>query len=560
MIAPLWHKILAVIVSLLKRVYHHRNLLQQLDIAKDYMDVKRHCRFLKEQPESSGGNGRKILVVSLTQFLYQVKLEAILAKALQISGCDVEILTWRHCFWPEKYFRLHGFEKFTYFDDYIDRFLAGDVSADCEGFLSQDLSLQNIKSWRFKGCRVGQQVLGTMGRAKYGMPDLTDAKMRRQFGKKLWQNIKAIYAAHALFSERNFDILLFNEANGMYYGGVFDVAFRKRKSIIQFVQPLRDDSLIFKRYDEESFGLHPNSLSQSTFERIKSFAWTPKHEERLWEEFESRYGGKWFLSSRNFSDARQKDKNEIIRQLGLDPAKKTAVLFSHVLWDANLFYGEDIFEDYEEWFVETIKAACRNPLVNWVIKLHPSNVWKRNREGVTGELRESVLIREKIGDLPKHIFLVYPETNISALSFFKLADYGITSRGTVGMELPCFGVPVLTAGTGRYSGLGFTVDSSSKEEYLEKIGHIAEIPPLTGEQVLLAKKYAFAVFNLRPWVMQSVRPQFRYKKRGAHPLDHNCRCTALSWESLKASGDLKKFSSWALNSGSPDYLENWNTA
>ena len=36
------------------------------------------------------------------------------------------------------------------------------------------------------------------------------------------------------------------------------------------------------------------------------------------------------------------------------------------------------------------------------------------------------------------------------IHLFKVIDYGITVRGTIGIELPCFGIPVITAGTGRY--------------------------------------------------------------------------------------------------------------
>ena len=51
-----------------------------------------------------------------------------------------------------------------------------------------------------------------------------------------------------------------------------------------------------------------------------------------------------------------------------------------------------------------------------------------------------------------------PYSEISTRSIFGVTDYGITIRGSVGFELPCFGVPVLTAGTGFYSGRGFTID------------------------------------------------------------------------------------------------------
>ena len=75
------------------------------------------------------------------------------------------------------------------------------------------------------------------------------------------------------------------------------------------------------------------------------------------------------------------------------------MLFSHVLWDAKLFYGEDLFDNYGHWFAETVAAAAANPRMNWIIKLHPANLWKRKLSGVTFEYGELALIRERVGEL-----------------------------------------------------------------------------------------------------------------------------------------------------------------
>ena len=531
---------------------NHKNILHQYEITKDYITLKKYFNFLKENNNKK--INKKVLIVSLTHFLYQVKLEAMLAKALQLAGCDIEVLTWKHCFWPKEYFRIFGINKFVYFEDYLNKLRNKDYKREKTVFLKQEINFQAVKKWRYKDCRIGQQVLSTIIRKMHGTPDILQPKIYEIFSHQLHKELKAIDASEIMLNEVKPDILIFNEANGSIYGGIFDLAFNAGLDTIQFVQPFRDDALIFKRFDNESKGLHPNSVSKSTFEKIKGFDWTDKHEEELWQEFSWRYNGKWFLSSRNQIRARNKSKEEIIKQLGLDKNKKTAIIFSHILWDANLFYGEDLFEDYEDWFIETIKAACNNTYVNWIVKLHPANIWKRNRDSVKGDLREIILIKESIGNLPPHIYLLYPETDINTFSLFNFVDYGITVRGTTGMELPCFGKPVFTAGTGRYSGLGFTIDSDSKEDYLDKLSRIHDFSPLTKEQNLTAKKHAYVLFNLRPWIMESFETEFKYKNKGAHPFDHNLHPKIKSLEELYSANDLRKFTNWVLNSKESDYL------
>ena len=212
-----------------------------------------------------------------------------------------------------------------------------------------------------------------------------------------------------------------------------------------------------------------------------------------------------------------------------------------------MFYGEDLFGDQEEWFVETIRAACANDRVNWIVKLHPANVWKRRRDGVEGEeLGDLVAIREAVGELPAHVKLLLPESPIATRSLFDLVDWGITIRGSIGVELPCFGVPVLTAGTGFYSGRGFTVDSATAEEYLGRLAHIEEIPPLTPEQVELARRHAYALFRLRPTPFTSFRSTMAPVGSAGGPLDQNLEVTVRSREELLHAEDLRRLGDWAV--------------
>ena len=66
-----------------------------------------------------------------------------------------------------------------------------------------------------------------------------------------------------------------------------------------------------------------------------------------------------------------------------------------------MFYGSDLFDDQEEWFVETVRAACENDRVNWIIKLHPANVWKLQARPLRRtSSTSSSAIREHVGSAP----------------------------------------------------------------------------------------------------------------------------------------------------------------
>jgi hypothetical protein len=220
-----------------------------------------------------------------------------------------------------------------------------------------------------------------------------------------------------------------------------------------------------------------------------------------------------------------------------------------------MFYGRDLFADQEEWFVETVRAACRNERVNWVVKLHPANVWKRRRDNASGELDEHAAIRDAVGRLPPHVHLLAPDTDISTWSLFDVTGWGVTIRGSVGFELPCFGRPALTAGTGFYAGRGFTVDSETAEEYLGRLAAIQEIPPPGEEQVLLARRHAYALFRLRQTRFTSFRSVYVPVERVSRPSEATIELGVRSAEELAGSDDLRRLGEWAVGSRDLDYLD-----
>ena len=95
----------------------------------------------------------------------------------------------------------------------------------------------------------------------------------------------------------------------------------------------------------------------------------------------------------------------------------------------HFFYGEDLFDDYTQWLVETIRAASANPRLQWVVKLHPSHVVKAKQANNSDKPAELKVIEQVFGTLPAHLKLVYPDTDISTYSLFEIADYAVTVRG-----------------------------------------------------------------------------------------------------------------------------------
>lgn len=502
--------------------------------------------------------GRRVLVIALSGSIYQLKIQLMLAAALRIGGWQpVAMLGPRRSTLPERYCRAFGVSEIVHYD----RIPLSERDTDeclrvASRLMSGPLSFQAVKDWTFRDAWIGPQVLSSVSRANMmGAPDPSDPAIQSQLAALLPPTLESVIRAERMLAEIEPALGIAVEANYAINGAMVDVAVHRGASVIQVTQPWRDDALMCKRLTPATRRTHPSSASMESLEILSQRPWSDEEDRELKREFENRYGGRWFLQNLNQPHTQSQGRHEIVDRFTLDADKKISVVFSHLLWDANLFYGHDLFDDYGDWFVQTVRGATENPRVNWLVKLHPANLWKRAREGVTGEYSELELIRTYIGELPGHVRLVFPETDLSTLSVFEHADYGVTVRGTTGMEMACFGKTVLTAGTGRYSGLGFTVDSGTRDEYLDRLAHIETLPPLTREQTILARRHAHAVFIMRPWRMKSFRSHFSYERNGAHPLDQNLHPTVTSLDELQRNGDLDRWARWAGDSSRLDYLE-----
>jgi hypothetical protein len=526
-------------------------------IRADLLETWQRMAWLRDAADAKPSAPKTLLVLSLSDNVYQLKLEAMLASALRLEGWHILILTDSPAnSRSRRYFAAFGLDEFIYLDDFpataAERTHCDSAS---RSLISTATSFQAVKEWNFEGSWIGPQVLSTISRqAHEGAPDPADPEIKRAIASLLPDLLERVVVARRVVQQAQPDLAMVIEANYATYGPFVDQVIAHGAAVIQVTQPWRDDALTLRRLTAETRRMHPSSVASETLDSLTHRPWTPGLQDILDAMFADRYGGKWHLQARNQPETRPVERDDLIKRAGLVPEKKIAVVFSHVLWDANLFYGEDLFEDYGEWFVETVRGAVANPSLNWLIKMHPANLWKRAREGVAGEYSEVRLIREKIGDLPAHVILLKPDSDINSLSLFSNTDFCITVRGTSGMEMPCFGKPTLTAGTGRYSGLGFTIDSESREQYLARLAELHLLEPMAEEKIIRAKWHAYAAFNLRPWCMTSFRSEFNTGDNRGGALEHNLVCTIDSRKAADANGDLSRFASWAAGDAI-DYLE-----
>jgi hypothetical protein len=468
----------------------------------------------------------------------EVEIELGLIKGLQLSNFSPVVLIpdlWDYRELLAGYYRLAAVDEIHQWGEFIGK----SDSAIAESLVSRCKTVWDLVEFEHAGIGVGRIAVSTALRSTYrGSLDLEVPEDRQFLVDAVTRSMAAAGAAQKIVRQFRPDLALFVDTVYSPTGELFECCLQNDVDCVMWQAAHKSNALNFKRYNFGTRHEHPNSLSPESWQFVREMEWTEDHRRQLDRELYSTYAsGDWYSVVGTQFNKSIVDSRNLRERFGLDAKKKTAIIYPHILWDATLFWGECLFSNFEEWLVETVRAACANDQVNWVIKIHPGNQRLRE-EGTMKESAEVEALCKYIGKLPPHIIMIPCSSEVSTYSTFQIADYCLTGWGTVGMEAARLGIPVLTGGRGFYDRRGFTVDSNTGEEYIEKLRKIQAIPRLSSAQQELAERFAYATFLLRPWQVKSVTLRYLPNKK---KFLYQGQINIKSREGWYAADDIKAF-------------------
>lgn len=292
-------------------------------------------------------------------------------------------------------------------------------------------------------------------------------------------------------------------------GQYFSTFINLNKTAVTWNAAHKNSAYVLKRFNSNNEDQHPSSVSN--FMKIKDNFFVDNKVQwiELKAELQNLYDKKnWYpeVGTQAFTDTSLK--------VDIRTTLPKVCIFPHIFYDGTFFWGEDLFDDYKEWFFETINVAKDNPNIHWIIKLHPAHIVKNERDGhnVVGE--ESIIEHIFDKDLPKNFTILEPNTSISTIDLIQNLSGIVTVRGTVGLEAAMFGKHVITAGTGRYSNLGFTVDFESKQKYLNYLKNL-NVNTFQNNNLInkdLARKLGMIIFKKRIFEPQYLKFSYENNK------------------------------------------------
>src|SRR5713101_4534759 len=135
-------------------------------VQADLEQTVREVAWLRDALREPAARAPRLLILSLTDMVYQLKLEAMLGAALKLRGWRPIILTnARTNARALRYFRAFGLTELVYLDDFppdpTDRARCAEETAK---LTSGPFSFQAVKAWTFAGSWIGPQILSTISR------------------------------------------------------------------------------------------------------------------------------------------------------------------------------------------------------------------------------------------------------------------------------------------------------------------------------------------------------------------------------------------------------------
>jgi hypothetical protein len=144
--------------------------------------------------------------------------------------------------------------------------------------------------------------------------------------------------------------------------------------------------------------------------------------------------------------------------------RQVVPVFTNVIFDTTQQHSNALFPDMFTWLERILEAVKEHPETLFVLRAHPDE----SRPGKVS--RESVAMwveRTGAASLSNFIF-VAPHEFISSYELIRHSKFVLIYNSTIGLESSIMGVPVLCAGSARFTDFGTVYFPDSAEDYLKQ--------------------------------------------------------------------------------------------
>ena len=269
---------------------------------------------------------------------------------------------------------------------------------------------------------------------------------------------------------------------------LFQASLKKKISVFSRLGTNSFSIRIYKKWKERY--TYRANFAQKVFEKIYSNHrghCVKKYEYFLKKEIKKGKFGFDVSVSDKIKKTRLINKDDLRKIFEWDN-KKIAVIFLHHFIDGNFHCGpRKSFKDNYTWAKFTINALPKIKNVNWIIKPHPSQYVYKSKDNLQKEIENITNNNNQIKVFPR---------GFTQSSLLNIADFAITSHGTVAVEYLTRGTSTVYCDNSYYSNLKFMKMYRGKKNYLKILENLNKIKKPTKDIKDKAKTFLYIRHHL----------------------------------------------------------------
>jgi len=332
--------------------------------------------------------------------------------------------------------------------------------------ISSKLDLKDFRTWEYEGIKLGEEVYASVLRATFRGTIPESPIYSKLVRRYIYSSLVMYIAIKKAYKELKPDRIVL--IHGVYLTHGISARVGVSMGIPVVVMGgggIRKNTVIMchgetyhKQLISESNKVWENSII-SAAERNKVLNYAT--------EKRSNGGSVDYL---NYHPNPINDIDKIFKECGIDNERPIVSVYTNVLWDAQIFYSDNIFFGMIDWLVKTIELLGKNKNIWGVIRIHPAE----KKGGIPTSEPIMEIIKKRFKTLPDNVRIISPDSNISSYALANCSIASIIYGTKMGLEIALMGVPLIICGETFSRNKGYGIELRSLTQYEELIEGIQD--------------------------------------------------------------------------------------
>ena len=336
-------------------------------------------------------------------------------------------------------------------------------------------NIEDLINIELYGVKVHEHIYSTYCRQTLTAPlDLKAIDLKRY--RIIATNVlKSIIYTNKVLKNLNPDITV--AVHGIYtnHGPLVDLCRIKNKSLTIWGVPYRRKTYFMTKgdtYHRSLIGIERKlwDINLTKYEESKIISYLDAKET----------GNRDYWSYKGLEELKSSKKISEIAK-----SKKIYTLFTNVMWDAQIYYNTNLFDNQIDWIKFTVDVLSQREDIHTVIRIHPAEISQSN-EALKDSISE--LLNSTYSE---KITIIDPNDSFSSYELLRISAKALIFGSKISLEAAYREVPTIICGNSLFKQNEFSYLPNSRQEYKKLL--IEELAPLK-HQRLYSIRFAYYVY------------------------------------------------------------------